>query len=222
MRHIVITGGPNLDYAAIKSILRMDDRIICADGGALHAQKMGLKPDKLVGDLDSILPETLAWVQDYHIEMEVYSQDKDMTDSEICLRQIPSTEPIVLICSLTGRPDHVMTNLMLAGQLSRENYRLTVTDGSTWVYPLHGPAHFRLNKSMWRTSRERAGLAISFIPLFSEVMGVTTLGLKYKLQSAGLMPGSSFSVSNSITSNAREVGVDFSEGVMLVMVTPEV
>jgi len=222
MRHIVITGGPNLDYPAIKSILRMDDRIICADGGALHAQKMRLQPDKLVGDLDSILPETLAWIQDYHIEMEVFSQEKDMTDSEICLREIPSTEPIILICSLTGRPDHVMANLMLAGQLSRENYQLMVTDGTTWVFPLHGPSRFRLSRSIWKTSKERSGLAISLIPLFSEVIGVTTVGLKYKLLNAGLMPGSTFSVSNTIYNNAREVGVDFSEGVMLVMVTPEV
>ena len=222
MRWVIITGGPNLHYEALKKEISYSDKIICADSGAFHAKQMGIIPDKLIGDLDSIDKDTLAWIRELRVPLEVYPVEKDMTDSELCLREIPPNQPILLICSLSGRPDHVLSNLLLAGQLAREGYHLVMTDGLSWVYPLVGPTSFRLDFERWKTQRERRDLVVSLLPLFSEAMGVNTIGLHYPLINKTLLPGSSFSVSNRAEKNAPEIGVDFKEGVMMAIVTPAV
>ena len=48
------------DDAALHALLDADDVICCADGGVAHALAMGLKPQVLIGDHDSIAPEVLA------------------------------------------------------------------------------------------------------------------------------------------------------------------
>ena len=222
MRWVVLTGGPNLNYDALVKELTPEDRIICADSGAYHAKQMCILPGKLLGDLDSIDPDTLSWIRELKIPLEVFPVEKDMTDTELCLRSIPSEHPVLLICSLTGRPDHVRSNLLLAGRLADEGLDLTVTDGNTWIYAFSGPAVFRLNSRKWRTSHEREKLAVSLMPLFKEVTGVTTKGLRYELKDRTLVPGSSFSISNTVQKNASDIGVDFTGGTMLIMVTPAV
>ena len=37
--------------------IRKDDFIIAADGGALHCRKLGIKPNVVIGDFDSLNPE---------------------------------------------------------------------------------------------------------------------------------------------------------------------
>ncbi len=222
MRWVIITGGPNLNYESIKEEIDVDDKIICADSGAFHAKQMGIIPDKLLGDLDSIDPDTLAWIRELKVQLEVFPVEKDMTDTELCLREIPKRNQILLVCSLSGRPDHVLTNLLLAGQLTREGYNLTITDGLTYVYPLMGPSKFRLDYKKWTSNRQRRDLALSLIPLFSEVTGVTTIGMHYPLTDRTLLPGSSFSVSNRAEKNTPEIGVDFTGGILLITVTPSV
>lgn len=222
MRWVIITGGPNLAYEALKAEIKYRDKIVCADSGAFHAKQMGIVPDKLIGDLDSIDPDTLSWIRELHVPLEVFPVEKDMTDSELCLREIPKDQPILLICSLSGRPDHVLSNLLLAGQMVKEGYSLTITDGVTWVYPLVGPARFRLDYGRWTSQRVRRELAVSLISLFTSATGVSTVGLHYPLIDKTLIPGSSFSVSNRPKKNAPEIGIDFSGGVMLVIVTPAV
>lgn len=222
MRWVIITGGPNLNYAAIKAEIKLSDKVICADSGAFHAKEMGIVPDKLMGDLDSIDSDTLSWIRELRVPLEVFSVEKDMTDSELCLREIPMDQQILLVCSLSGRPDHVLSNLLLAGQLVKEGYSLVMTDGTTWVYPLSGPAEFRLDFGRWNKLKERRELAVSLMPLFAEATGVTTIGLHYPLKDKTLVPGSSFSVSNRAKRKAPKIGVDFKGGILLVMVTPAV
>ena len=62
MRAVIIGGGYIGDHAYIKSKIKPDDYIICADAGYDHAVKMGIEPNILIGDFDSIadLPRVLA------------------------------------------------------------------------------------------------------------------------------------------------------------------
>jgi thiamine pyrophosphokinase len=195
------------------------DRVICADSGARHVRTLGVLPEKLIGDMDSIDEDTLSWITEQHVPIEVFPSEKDMTDSEICLRQIPVDSPVLLVCSLTGRPDHVLSNLLLAGRLAHEGYQISLTDGLTWVYPIVGPSCFRLDFTKWPTPDARNELAISLLPIWEDVIGVTTVGLHYPLIKQTLLPGSSFSVSNRVQKNAVQVGIDLEKGVLLVMVT---
>lgn len=222
MRYVVISGGPNLDEEGILTEILPDDYIICADGGANHARSMGIIPDKIIGDMDSIDDETLIWAKDNLVLMEIYPPEKDFTDSELCLMDIPFGDPILLVISLRGRFDHVVSNLMLAGKLAREGRILTVTDGQTWVYPVSGPATFSIDLHPWQNLDERKKLAISLLPLFGPVENVTTRGLQYPLHNKTLHPGSSFSVSNKLDASHIEAGLSFSAGTLAVIISENV
>jgi len=219
MRYVVISGGPNLFDEEILMELLPDDFIICADGGANHARRMGLIPDKIIGDMDSIDDETLIWAKDNLVLMEIFPPEKDFTDSELCLMDIPSGVPVLIILPLSGRFDHVLSNLMLAGKLAGEGRSLTLTDGQTWVYPVKGPASFSIDLHQWKSQEEKRELSVSLLPLFGPAQNVTTQGLYYPLKNQTLIPGSSFSVSNRIAASEVEPGLSFSSGIVAVIIT---
>jgi thiamine pyrophosphokinase len=58
---------------------------------------------------------------------------------------------------------------------------------------------------------------VSFIPLFEDVPGVTTTGLKWPLDQATLHPGSAYSVSNQIDDSVLAGSVAIEDGVLLAM-----
>ena len=60
----------------IKSYIRQDDYIICADGGLRTAQRMGIRPDLLIGDFDSM--EQPACRPAETITLPVCKDDTDM------------------------------------------------------------------------------------------------------------------------------------------------
>lgn len=53
-RIVIVTGGSLPDIHFYRRLIKRDDFIICADGGANNADRMGVWPNALVGDFDSI------------------------------------------------------------------------------------------------------------------------------------------------------------------------
>ena len=51
MRAVIIGNGDIHNYEYIKTKLRKDDFIICADGGLRHTSPLGVSPDIAIGDL---------------------------------------------------------------------------------------------------------------------------------------------------------------------------
>ena len=57
---IIIGNGKSPRKEVIKYLLRKDySTVICADGGANSAKKLGIIPDFIIGDLDSICDKTV-------------------------------------------------------------------------------------------------------------------------------------------------------------------
>jgi len=213
----VIAGGPDVDPQIAYEVAQGADKIICADSGADIALRAGLKIDKVMGDLDSISPEAKAYIEEHKIPVEVFPVQKDMTDTELALRELSTEDEIRLICSLAGRPDHMIANILLLTKLKSEGYDITLTDGTSDVIPMAGPDSI----SIEGLSTE-VPLNISLIPLnFDEkVSGVTTKGLFYELSDATLEAGSTYSVSNSLKEGEDSFEITIKAGKMAVIITP--
>lgn len=88
--------------------------IVAADGGAASALALGLMPDAVIGDLDSLPEATRAALPPGRIHRIA---EQDSTDFEKCLSRIDA--PFVLGIGLTGgRLDHtlaVLTAMMRPG-----------------------------------------------------------------------------------------------------------
>ena len=55
-RIIIFANGELPDLTKARALLRPGDVIICADGGTRHALSLDVRPDLIIGDLDSADP----------------------------------------------------------------------------------------------------------------------------------------------------------------------
>jgi len=215
MKTIVFAGGPGVDYNAVAPVARSCDYVLAADSGAQTAICCGVVPNKVMGDLDSISDSSLLELRDLRVPFELFPPEKDMSDTELCLRSLSKNDDIILVCSLSGRPDHVMCNLMLLIKLREEGYRIRATDGINYYFPMSGD-----DKLIIEGISNPDNVYISLMPV-TEVTGVSTKGLYYVLTDATINPGSSFTLSNKLGQNGNYVEISSKSGNMGVFVVRE-
>jgi thiamine pyrophosphokinase len=84
-RIIIVLSGEVASDAGFFSLLSPRDVLVCADGGARHLHRLNCLPDRLVGDLDSIDPADLAWIEQHQVPIQRFPSVKDMTDAELAI-----------------------------------------------------------------------------------------------------------------------------------------
>ena len=87
MRAVVIANGVPPTEALIRDIADGANIIICADGGASMALRADLRPDFVIGDLDSLDDKTVATLCRHGTSILRYPVDKNETDLELALLQ---------------------------------------------------------------------------------------------------------------------------------------
>ena len=70
--------------------------IIACDGGVRHLQKLGIKPDVIIGDMDSIEPAQLASYSAQGVKIIKYPANKDFTDTELALDYALNLKPTAI------------------------------------------------------------------------------------------------------------------------------
>ena len=212
MRAVVFVNGEVHDYTALRDRLRPGDYLIGADGGTRHILALGLRPDAVVGDLDSLEAETVAELMAGGVAVERYPVAKDQTDLELAIERglrVGASE-ILLLGALGGRLDQTLDNLLIRAHRN-------------WPVPLHLAEGDQLAQVLRSgeclTLHAAPGSTVSAIPLSTVVTGITYSGLEYSLVDATLTIGSTRGVSNVVASTPATVTIK--EGVLLVICVGE-
>jgi thiamine pyrophosphokinase len=198
-RIVIFANGELADAEKARSLLRPDDVIVCADGGSHHALALGLQPNMLIGDLDSMDAEGRGTFRDLGIPVQQYSHDKNETDLELALRyalgQLPSS--ILVVAALGRRLDQTLGNIALltAPELATLDVRLD--DGIEEAFFCH-----RLAKLAGAP-----GDLVSLIPWGGAVGGVSTEGLRWPLHAETLYPEKTRGISNEMLGAAASVTI---------------
>lgn len=101
---VLLVGGGECDDAWLQAALQAVSHVVAADGGAEHLVAMGVVPDAVIGDMDS-LSDALRASLPGHLVHPVTEQDS--TDFDKCLRHISA--PLILGYGFLGaRVDHQM------------------------------------------------------------------------------------------------------------------
>lgn len=107
-RGIVVTGG-----RAPEGPIAIQDReeilVVAADSGVETAERLGIAPDVIVGDMDSI--EDLSLLERYeNVDIERYDRAKDWTDTEIGVQYLWKRKitDITILGGGGGRLDHLL------------------------------------------------------------------------------------------------------------------
>ena len=202
MRVIIFANGIVSDPAIARGAIRPDDLLIAADGGAQNCQILGLTPNVVIGDLDSLNPSDLDTLNDRGTQFVLYPKDKDQTDLELALRHAVNSgaNEILLIGLLGGRLDQTLANLLLLSLPDWGDVQLASLEGPDTAHFLRGGNSIEL--------KGQAGDIVSLIPLSPKATGVTTRGLRWGLQDAELSFGSTLGISNEMVKPNSLVKID--------------
>lgn len=213
MHYYVITGGPLLSEAANSVV---NGYVIAADAGIDFCIKHGIAPDLALGDMDSVSVSGLEKIKSSGVPVKIYPVEKDQTDTEIAVSLIPEGNKITVICPLSGRLDHVVANLQMAGTLHAKGRDITLDDGITIVRFLNGDESAIFSLDRWGDDS-----AVSLIPLISDriITGVSTEGLYYPLDNAEIEFGKTLSFSNRPVKSAKTFKVSIREGLLGVVIS---
>ena len=201
MRAVIIGNGVIDNYDKIRTKLRQDDYIVCADGGYKHAKLLGVKPAVVVGDMDSIGDN------DYDGEIINLPIRKDFTDSEVCIKYIllKHFEEVMMLGFTGKRQDHSLANLFLLKQ-----FQDTETDA--YIVDEHNEIRFTKNENI---IYGRKGNIVSIIPVTGDLTGVTTDGLDYPLNNETLVFGETRGVSNIMKADKCKITITSGQGLII-------
>jgi thiamine pyrophosphokinase len=210
---VVVTGSEPLD-PSVRAHVPDDAIVLAADGGLDHALAAGLVPAGLIGDLDSVTPEGLAWAQ-AHATIQRHPADKDRTDTELAVAFAAAMDPerLVLLAGGGDRLDHAVAAVGALG--ARELTGVPVVEGwwgRTHLRVLHGPAR--------ATVPVEPGTTVSLLAMHGNCTGVSVTGTKWELHRVELAAMSGHGVSNVAVD--AQVRVAVSTGVLTVFVIADV
>lgn len=194
---IFCAGG----FTALAEPLQQGDFLLAADGGLAHLEKLGLTPDGILGDFDS-----LGYVPQ---NAKVFPVEKDDTDSMLAARQglKMGFSRFVLYGSLDGpRLDHTVANFQTLQFLADHGAEGWLV-GNTYMATV-------VKNGTLRFSAEAEGI-ISVFCMGRDASGVTLTGLKYPLEDGTLTAGFPLGVSNHFM--GQEASVTVKDGSLLVL-----
>jgi thiamine pyrophosphokinase len=210
LRAIVFANGELNHPENVKALIQDGDYIIAADGGTHHCIRLGITPQLVVGDFDSLDETELNALQTSETRLVRYDVRKDFTDLELALEyagQSGASEALVF-GALGARWDQTLANLLLPAAPTLARLEIRLIDGAQEISLLRGGESHRLEG--------QRGDTLSLIPLTLEARGILTQGLEYPLRGETLYLGATRGISNVFTGPQAIVSLE--EGLLLVCI----
>lgn len=204
MTAAIICHGDIADYEFHARLIEGCSLVICADGGAYHAKRMGIKPHVILGDFDSCCREFAEGFPG--VKIVEYPSEKDETDTELAVEYaLSSGEKHIMLLGATGtRIDHTIANLSLLMVIAQRG-------GTGEIINEHNRAFLITDKAVVKGR----GTQVSLIAYGGDVKGITLKGFKYPLTDYTLEMGSSRGISNVVVEDAGEISIR--EGTLLAV-----
>jgi thiamine pyrophosphokinase len=182
------------------------DLVVAADSGADVARAAGRAIDVLVGDMDSISPQAYEAARRDGVRMVEHPSDKEETDLELALAiAVTEASHVHVVVGAGGRLDHAVANLAVIASPRWAAAAIDATVGPHLVTVVRGE----------HTLTGAVGDVVSLIPMGGPASGVTTQGLRFRLDGETLDPLSGRGVSNTIVAVPAVVTV--ASGVLLAI-----
>jgi thiamine pyrophosphokinase len=198
--------------------------VIAADGGYARAVRLGLRPDLLVGDLDSLSAVLLAAAVADGVVIQRAAVAKDESDAELALLEAVrrgATSITVLGAFGGSRLDHALANLWLLAHPSLAATRVVMLDGTTrarlLAAPEGAPEAAEVAQPITALLPGPLGDLVTLLPFGGDAVGVTTRGLRYPLRNEILGAGPARGLSN--VREAADAAVTLVAGRLLIVET---
>ena len=189
------------DFKELATPVGADELVIAADGGLAHLQEIGLQPDIILGDFDSLgyVPEGA----------EVYPVEKDDTDAMLAIKKglEAGCDRFYIYGALDGKwVDHTMANFQALQYLAERGVRgwlignrqiATVIHNDKIVFP---PFCFQ---------------ELSVFCMGSDAKGVSIRGMQYEMEDGVLSSGFPLGARNHFIQ--KKATVEVKDGSLLLI-----
>jgi len=210
---IVLSNGEIDELATVRQRVRAWGQalVIAADNGVRFAGPLGLFPNIILGDLDSLDPELRALFDKESVSVIQVPAEKDETDLELALLEAAhrGAEHIVILGAIGGRLDMTLSNVLLLTHPDLLDVRVELWDADQTLWIIRPPGGEVFGQP---------GDTLSLIPIGGDASGVTTHNLHYPLENETLVFGPARGISNVLT--ADHAHVNLTDGLLLAVHTP--
>ena len=212
---LIIIGGFPPDGRALDHIAP-HHIVICADSGLAHALELGLVPDVVVGDMDSVDPALLERIEGAGVPVLRASPDKDHTDTELAIAHAldqhddrPGASRLTVLWGGGDRSDHTLGVIAACSDPALD----ALDQVELWA----GADQMRFARPDRPVELEcPVGSTVSLVPIGGPASGVRTHGLRWSLDGEDLPAGRARGVSNEAV--APRAGVRVDGGTLAVIV----
>lgn len=176
--------------------------VITADLGLSRAVRLGLWPDLLLGDFDSL---DRSYLEDYRKqtgkEPLFFPSEKDDTDSALAVEAAleQGASHICILGGTGGRLDHTLANISLLVRCMEAGVQGELVDSCNRIRLIDARLDIRKD--------EQFGAYVSLLPLSADVTGITLEGFRYPLTNAVISQGMTLGVSNEILGETGSIRI---------------
>lgn len=211
MKALLILNGEKVNSTTILKLKDESDFILSADGGTDYCIELGIIPDLVIGDLDSISPKTLDILKKKEVPINVFPIKKDKTDSQLSIEYLmdKGAEEITIIGAIGSRIDHTLANILLLKTIKDKGIKGKIVHNNNIIYIIDD--ELILDK--------KNGYFVSIIPIESKGVLVSLKGFEYNLSKVKIDFASTLGVSNFVIDEKGYIKVH--EGECLVVVSKD-
>ena len=202
-RKCFVIGAGDLTVGALE--VGESDLVIAVDGGLGYCSVLGVEPDLILGDFDSVSPEETKALE--RLEQQIpervirLPREKDDTDTLAALKEglHRGYRNFRIYGGTGGRFDHTFANIQCLLFLKKQDAVGYLVDGNRMILVLED-----------ETVEFQKGLEgiLSLFSLSQESLGVTIKGMKYPLDRAVLRNDYPVGISNEFTSEQAVISVE--------------
>lgn len=209
VRACIIGSGPLVVSPRLLSIAHAAHLVVCADGGTETVTALGVRPDFIVGDFDSISQATLSKWRSAGVVIHQHPTAKDETDGELAVRCAleQGATDLDLLGMTGGRFDHTLGNVLLLAHPMLISVRAALHLENATIHLLRDGQTLHLHG--------QPGNLVSLLPISPHVHGITATGMLYPLTGESLALGPTRGVSNQLIAPVAHVRIEY--GYLLVV-----
>lgn len=217
MSVVVIVAGGDIDEKFTGGFIEDLDEsslfIIACDKGYDACERMGIKPDILIGDFDSASDGVSKRAKDAGAQVIELNPVKDDTDTEaaldLAIERTTEEDDIFLFGATGTRIDHVLGNVSLLGKAHRAGRVVSMLDPHNSIQMI-GPGETYIIEEDYKF-----GKYISVFPYMGPVKGLNMTGFKYPVTDGFIEGFSTLTVSNELVEDEGTITIE--EGLLIVI-----
>ncbi|AXI99347.1 thiamine diphosphokinase [Cyclonatronum proteinivorum] len=204
MNILICGNGQPPSLPLLHKLKHWSDKVIAADGGAFTLRDAQIKPDYIIGDMDSFNPLQDV-VEAGSTLLRMGDQETNDLEKALMLSRNLQAKEVVIAGGTGYRLDHTLKNLSCMQRFNPDFEHLLLLDDYCITFVL--PPEFSF--------RTKPGTIVSLFPLTGRVEGIHTSGLKFSLSGEALENGVRDGSSNEAV--AEKVTIRHESGTLLLM-----